>query len=164
MIRDVQPSDARPIAEIYNHYVSETAVSFEENPVSVPEMESRIAKISTAGFPFLVHVDERDHARGYAYADKWKARSAYRYCAEVSVYLAPENSGEGLGTQLYTALFQRLKSCDIRVVMGVITLPNPASVALHERFGMTKAAHFKNVGFKFGEWIDVGYWQGLLEQ
>jgi len=80
----------------------------------------------------------------------------------VSVYLAPEQTGKGAGSRLYTELFLRLSALGYHVVIGAITLPNPASIALHEKFGMEKVGHFKEVGFKFGKWVDVGYWQGIL--
>ena len=96
---------------------------------------------------------------GYAYATKWKERSAYRFSAEVSVYLSNQVQGRGLGASLYETLFSKLKEGGINTVIGGITLPNPASVALHEKMGMKKVAHFENVGFKFNQWQDVGYWQ-----
>lgn len=94
---------------------------------------------------------------GYAYASKWKGRCAYRYSVEVSVYLHAEQSGQGMGTALYSALFKQLSELGYHVAIGGIALPNAASVALHEKFGMKKVAHFKEIGFKFGQWVDVGY-------
>ena len=81
---------------------------------------------------------------------------------EISIYLSPEFHGRGLGTELYSALWQRLKELGLHAVVGCIALPNPASVALHEKMGMRQAAHFREVGFKFGRWIDVGYWHAVL--
>jgi L-amino acid N-acyltransferase YncA len=96
-------------------------------------------------------------------ATKWRERFAYRFSVEVTVYLAPTFTGNGVGSQLYDALFSVLKSRSIHSVIGGITLPNLASVALHEKFGLEKVAHFKEVGFKFEQWKDVGYWQGVLK-
>ncbi len=162
MIRPVSVADAGAMARIYNHYVSNTIITFEEITVSAEEMAARIAEIDADSLPWLV-LEEAGRLVGYAYASKWKTRSAYRYSVEVTVYLAPDASGRGLGTQLYTALFEQLRLRGIHVAIGGIALPNPASVALHEKFGMKKVAHFEQVGFKFGEWIDVGYWQARLD-
>lgn len=99
---------------------------------------------------------------GYAYASKWKGRCAYRFAVETSVYVDSSARGAGVGTVLYEALFAALGGRGIHAAIGGIALPNEASIALHERFGMKKVAHFEQVGFKFDRWIDVGYWQRLL--
>lgn len=162
LVRDVTTHDAARICAIYNHYVAQTAVTFEEQPVSAEEMVRRIAEV-TGGFPWLVW--ERDGAvLGYAYATSWKARSAYRHSVETTVYLSPNALGAGIGTALYQSLFDRLRALDIHCALGVIALPNPASVALHEKLGFTKAGHFHEIGLKFGQWIDVGYWELRLPQ
>ncbi|WP_438498784.1 GNAT family N-acetyltransferase [Alteromonas australica] len=96
---------------------------------------------------------------GYAYATKWKERSAYRFSVESTIYLSNEFQGKGLGTVLYASLLNKLKILGINSVIGGVTLPNPASVGLHEKLGMEKVAHFSKVGFKFNQWLDVGYWQ-----
>lgn len=93
---------------------------------------------------------------------KWHARSAYRFCAEVTVYLDPDHTRGGIGSKLYDQLFPILKARVIHTAIGEITLPNEASFALHEEFGFSKVAHFKEVGFKFDRWLDVGYWQRNL--
>lgn len=161
MIRPVKPQDAQDIANIYNHYVKNTVITFEEDCIDSKEMAKRIEKVTDANLPWLV-VEENDSLVGYAYATPWKARSAYRFSVEATVYLSPKQQGRGLGTQLYQALFSALKQQSIHAVMGGITLPNPASVALHEKLGMTKVAHFQQVGFKFDQWLDTGYWQLTL--
>ena len=158
MIRPVTSDDAAGIVAIYNHYVTSTTVTFEEDPVSPEEMARRIASVVSQDQPWLVaEVDGK--VAGYAYATKWHHRHGYRYSAEVTVYLGPEFGGRGLGTALYNELFPLLASRGIRSLVGVIALPNAASVALHEKFGMEKVGHLKAIGMKFGEWIDVGYWQ-----
>jgi len=118
--------------------------------------------VQGAGLPWLVAVEE-GAVVGYAYATKWKERSAYRFSVEVSVYLSNQSHGRGLGAKLYETLFSTLKEGGIHAVMGGITLPNLASVALHEKMGMKKVAHFEKVGFKFDQWHDVGYWQLSLD-
>ncbi|HEU4521105.1 MAG TPA: arsinothricin resistance N-acetyltransferase ArsN1 family B [Thermoanaerobaculia bacterium] len=161
ILRAATLSDAPAIAAIYNHYIRETIVTFEEKPVSGADFKRRIDEVFAASFPWLVAADGAGIA-GYAYATPWKPRSGYRYSAEVTVYLAPDRGRRGVGTLLYSELFRLLEERGTHAVMGGIALPNQASIALHEKFGMRKVAHFEAVGFKFGRWIDVGYWQRIL--
>ncbi|MDQ7727597.1 arsinothricin resistance N-acetyltransferase ArsN1 family B [Halomonas sp. SpR8] len=161
MIRDAVKSDSDAIAHIYNYYIENTAISFEEAPVSESDIQRRIKNVQGAGLPWLVAVED-DAVVGYAYATKWKERSAYRFSVEISVYLSNQMQGRGLGAKLYETIFSKLKEGGIHTVIGGITLPNPASVALHEKMGMKKVAHFEKVGFKFDQWHDVGYWQRNL--
>lgn len=160
MIRSVQPEDAAQICDIYNHYVRETVVTFEESPVSAAEMAQRIADI-TVRLPWLVW-EEDGAVLGYAYASPWKVRAAYRHSVEASIYLPPHATGRGIGSNLYKALIEDVRRRDIHAVIGGAALPNPASVALHERLGFEKVAQFRQVGFKFGKWVDVAYWQLVL--
>lgn len=160
-IRPAQPDDAVAIAAIYNHYVLTTVISFEEEAVSEADMAGRIADVQAGGLPWLV-AEREGRVIGYAYATKWRVRPAYRFSVEVSVYLDAHEQARGIGTRLYEALFAVLREKSVHVVIGGIALPNEASVALHEKFGMRKVAHFAEVGFKFGEWRDVGYWQVVL--
>ena len=157
-IRPATPADAARICAIYNHYVTTTTVSFEEQAVTEPEMAQRIADVDTAGLPWLVL--EIDGAlAGYAYATKWRVRPAYRHSVESSVYLDHAYAGRGLGRTLYGALLDRLRERGLHVVIGGIALPNDASAGLHEALGFRKVAHFSEVGRKFGRWLDVGYWE-----
>jgi L-amino acid N-acyltransferase YncA len=158
MIRPVESRDAEAIAKIYNHYVLNTVITFEEVEVSVEEMSARIKLIQSANYPWLV-AEENGVVVGYAYASTWKARAAYRHTLESTVYVDAKFVGKGIGRKLYDALFAILREQSIHVVIGVIALPNEASIILHEKFGMHKAAHFNEVGFKFNRWVDVGYWQ-----
>jgi phosphinothricin acetyltransferase len=163
VIRPVAAADAAAIAAIYNHYVTTTTVTFEEEPVSAAEMARRIETLIGQGQPWLV-AEVDGQVAGYAYATKWHHRHGYRYSAEVTVYLGKDFGGRGIGTALYEVLFPLLASHGIRSLVGVIALPNAASIALHEKFGMQKVGHLKAIGMKFGEWIDVGYWQKSSEQ
>lgn len=161
MIRLAKLSDAQAIADIYNHYIQHTVVTFEEDCVTLDEMAGRMENVRESGFPwFVAEADEK--IAGYAYAGRWSGRCAYRYTAEVTVYLAPDATGKGWGTQLYDSLFKALTRMSFHAVIGGVTLPNAASVALHEKFGMRKVAHFPEVGYKFDCWLDVGYWQTML--
>jgi phosphinothricin acetyltransferase len=161
VIRAAATNDAEAIARIYNHFILNTVVTFEEQAVSVQEITSRINATAAAALPWLV-AEKAGLVVGYAYASKWHGRCAYRHSAECTVYLDPAVLGQGFGTKLYDALFGILRSNSMHTVIGVIALPNPASVALHEKFGFSKVGHFKEVGFKFNQWVDVGYWQSLL--
>jgi len=162
MVRVVKIQDAEQITEIYNYYILHSTFTFEESPISAKEMSKRIqTNIST--LPWVVY--EKDaQIFGYAYASPWKARSAYLHSAEITVYLKQGESNKGLGKLLYSDLIQRLKKMKYRAIMGGIALPNEASIALHEKLGFEKVAHFKKVGFKFNQWIDVGYWQLLVDE
>ncbi len=160
-VRAATAIDADAITVIYNHFVAHTTVTFEEEPVTPAEIQRRMESVWSAALPWVVA--ERDgHVTGYAYATTWKERWGYRFSVEATVYLALGAAGHGIGSALYGALFPLLQQRGIHAVMGGIALPNDASVALHEKFGMRKVAHFDAVGFKFDRWIDVGYWQRLL--
>ncbi len=159
-IRPAKTSDAEEICRIYNYYVLNTRISFEEEEVAPAEMSRRIADV-TQQLPWLVLEDEGVLA-GYAYATKWRVRSAYRFSAETSVYLAQDARGHGHGVRLYEALLEDLDKLGVHAAIGGIAQPNAASVKLHEKLGFRKVAMFEQVGFKNGQWVDVGYWQKLL--
>ena len=160
-IRNVSEADAEAITGIYNHYITETIVTFEEEAVSPAEIRRRILAAQSASRPWFV-AGLGDEILGYAYGTGWKERRAYRYSVEVTVYVRPGHAGHGVGSKLYHRLLTALKDLGYHAAMGGIALPNEASIALHEKFGFTKTAHFKEVGFKFNRWIDVGYWQLIL--
>ncbi len=160
MIRSATPADAQAICDIYNPYVEHSVISFEETPIDAATMAQRIADIRQR-HPWYV-AEEAGRILGYAYAGPWRPRVAYRHAVETSVYLAADATGRGLGRALYAAVLDELPRNGFRCAMGGIALPNDASVALHEAMGFVKVAHFRDVGFKFGRWIDVGYWQRML--
>ena len=161
MIRSVNLSDAAAIRDIYNYYIENTAVSFEEKPVGIGEMEERIRTIS-AKYPYLV-LEEAGEVIGFAYANAWKDRSAYKYSAELSLYLRTDCQGRGMGRILFEKLLEELRTADIHSAVSGIVLPNDRSVALHEKLGFKKIAHFEEIGFKFNKWHDVGYWELILK-
>jgi L-amino acid N-acyltransferase YncA len=160
MIRSATPADAAAICAIYNHYVLETTISFEEAAVSPAEIKNRIRE-TLASLPWLLW-EQDGSVRGYAHASKWKGRCAYRRSAEVTVYLDPAFTGRGIGSKLYGALLADLRERGFHTAIGGVALPNLPSIALHERLGFRRVAHFEQVGWKFGRWIDVAYWQLLL--
>jgi L-amino acid N-acyltransferase YncA len=157
MIRACAIADAAEIAAIYNHYVRETVVTFEETPVSAGEMARRIADVG-ARFPWLAW-DDNGAVVAYAYATAWKTRSAYRFSVETTIYVAANHHGRGIGSKLYGALLAELEARGFHTAVGGIALPNPSSIALHEKLGFRKIAQFAEVGRKFDRWVDVGYWQ-----
>lgn len=161
MIRDATPADAGAIAAIYAHYVRETTVTFEEEPPGTDEIASRLARVAALGLPYVV-IEAGGRVRGYAYAGRFHERSAYRRSVESTIYLAPDATGQGLGLRLYGALLERLRERELHTALALVTIPNPASVALHERLGFAPVGRLREVGFKLGRWIDVGYWQLLL--
>lgn len=162
MIRIVKNEDAQQICDIYNYYIQNTIVTFEEEPVSLIEMEKRINEI-TISLPWYVYEDG-GQIIGYAYASKWKGRSAYRFTVESTVYIKKDMIGNGIGSKLYKILIDELNNRKIHAIIGGIALPNERSEKIHEKFGFKKVAHFHEVGFKFNKWIDVGYWELILSR
>jgi phosphinothricin acetyltransferase len=159
-LRDAGAADAAAIAAIYNHYVATTTISMENDPVTSEDMAGRIEAIQAAGLPWLALIED-GRLCGYAYASKWRARPGYRHAVESSVYVDPALRGRGHGLTLYRALLARLDG-RFHSVIGGIALPNAASIALHERLGFRQVACFHEVGHKFGNWVDVGYWELTL--
>ncbi|WUR16062.1 arsinothricin resistance N-acetyltransferase ArsN1 family B [[Empedobacter] haloabium] len=160
-IRPAIAADAARICAIYNPYVEASTITFEEAPVSAAEMAGRIDAVHADGLPWLVLCRDGE-VIGYAYATRWRARPAYRYAVESTVYLAEGAAGTGHGERLYRHLLDALGALGLHTVIGGIAQPNVRSVALHERLGFTKVAHFAEVGFKLGRWVDVAYWQLVL--
>lgn len=158
MIRSARHDDAQRIADIYNHYILNSTITFEEVAVSPMEISARLQAIESRGLPWLV-IEEDGVVMGFAYASTWKARHAYRFTVEVTIYLAHDATSSGRGSDLYKSLFNKLRALPVHAAVACIALPNLHSVTLHEKLGMKKVAHFSEVGFKFDRWLDVGYWQ-----
>ena len=138
-------------------YVTDTPITFEIDPPDGDEIGRRIATV-TAAFPWLV-AEEEGVILGYAYADRFRARAAYRWVAETAVYVAREQVGRGVGRSLYDALLRLLAEQGYVAAIGAVTLPNAASAALHESAGFVRTGTYERVGFKLGGWHDVGLWQ-----
>ena len=160
-IRSARDDDTQQICDIYNHYVLTSTITFEETPVMPFEMAERIREVQASSLPWLVAVDG-GAVQGFTYAHKWKIRAAYRHSFEVTIYVREGLNAKGIGSQLYRRLFELLKLAGAHAVIGGIALPNEASLRLHQKLGFEKVAHFKDVGFKFGRWVDVSYWQIIL--
>lgn len=153
-------SDAPAIRGIYNYYIENTPATFEETPLSLADMEARIEGIS-ARYPYLVW-EEAGEVIGYAYVNKWKERAAYLYSVEDSIYFKKGCEGRGMGKTLLSCLLDEVKKTQVHAIVAGITIPNERSIGLHEGFGFMKIAYFREIGFKMGEWLDVGYWELVL--
>lgn len=157
MIRTTHISDATAICNIYNYYVENTTITFEEIAVSVEDMCTRIA-FSLDKYAHIVYLDNNEIV-GYAYATTWRTREAYRFSTETTVYLKQGYEGKGIGMLLYIELIKQLKSKGFHLLIGCITIPNEQSIWLHEKLGFQKAGHFNQAGWKFNQWLDVGFWE-----
>ena len=157
MIRNVQIEDAQELLDIYNYYVVNTVITFDLEALSLDAFKEKIATVS-ADYPFIVY-EENSEILGYAYGSKFRPKPAYNNTVESTVYLKHGAQGKQIGSKLYNELLFLLKQKNVHVVLGVLTLPNEASVKLHEKFGFKEVAHLKEVGLKFGKWQDVGFWQ-----
>ena len=160
MVRAATAKDTQQIVDIYNFYILNTTVTFEKTPVSKEDMQERVSNVQVK-YPWLVF-EENEMIVGYAYATDWKPRHAYRHSVESTVYLRDGHSGKGYGSKLYQELLSQLNSLNVHAVIGGIAQPNEGSIALHEKFGFKKVAHFKEVGYKFENWVDVACWQLIL--
>lgn len=157
MIRKAKVEDSERIAEIYNHYVAATVITFDESAQS-PE---KFAKSINQNDPWFVNEDN-GRVNGFAYAVQWKVKNAYRYIYESTIYLDSENAGRGVGTLLYEALIDECRKRELHSLIACIALPHETSVKFHEKHNFKKVGHVFEAGFKFEKWIDVGYWQLLL--
>lgn len=164
-IRAATPEDAGAIAAIYAPHVLTGTVSFETDPPDARAMRTRMAA-SDGLYPWLVATtgDETGGVIGYAYASKFRDRPAYKYVCETSIYLTDASSGSGVGRLLYKALVETLRAQGFVHAIGAIALPNDRSIRLHEAVGFRRAGVYREVGFKHGQWIDVGFWQCLLNE
>lgn len=161
MIRAAVASDAEQILAIYNYYIANTTTTFEEELVTADEIAKRISEISE-NYPFIVY-EEDGKILGYAYGSQFRKRIAYRFTVETSVYVDHKCPGRGIGKALYQELLDMLSDAGFHRAMGVITLPNPTSVRFHEDFGFVEAGRFHEVGRKFDQWLDVGFYEKKLK-
>ena len=157
IVRAVRPDDAAAIAAIYAPYVRDTAITFELDAPDAEAMRGRIEHVG-ARFPWIVA--ERDGVvLGYAYADLYRTRAAYRWAVETTVYVDRDRGRQGIGRALYGPLIDRCAAAGFVTALGVIALPNAASVGLHEAMGFVHVGTQAGVGYKFAAWHDVGFWQ-----
>lgn len=157
-IRVATPADAAAVQAIYAPVVSHTPISFEVEPPTVAEMARRI-EATLARFPWFVGEDDTGRVNGYVYAGPHKERAAYRYSVDVTAYVREDCRGQKVGQRLYRHLLPVLASLGYHQACAGITLPNAASVALHESVGFRTVGIYRAIGFKLGAWYDVGAWQ-----
>lgn len=163
-IRAATPDDAAAIAAIYAPYVLSGTVSFETDAPDARAMRNRMAS-SNGLYPWIVATNgdpDGGGVLGYAYANQFRDRPAYRYVVETSIYMSGINQGVAAGRLLYDALVDTLRAQGFTQAIGVITLPNDAAISLHESVGFRRAGVYREVGYKQGRWIDVGFWQRAL--
>jgi len=156
-IRQARPEDAPAIQLIYAPIVAGTAISFEEVPPTIEEMRQRIVT-TLQTYPYLVAIRD-GRVVGYAYASQHRARAAYRWAVDVTIYIAESERRTGVGRSLYAELFPILSRQGLNAAYAGIALPNAGSVGLHEQLGFKHIGTFPQVGFKLGQWHDVGYWR-----
>jgi L-amino acid N-acyltransferase YncA len=161
MIRLASPDDAAAVAAIYRPYVADTVISFEVEPPTEDDMRSRIAAVLER-LPWLVY-EEEGRVVGYAYASAHRAREAYQWSVDVAVYVDANHHRRGIGRRLYGELFSALRRLGYVNAYAGITLPNDNSVGLHEAMGFVPIGIYRSVGFKLGQWRDVGWWHLALQ-
>jgi L-amino acid N-acyltransferase YncA len=163
-IRDATSRDIPHMLEIYNHYVANSTVTFDEDPLTLTEMRKKFAHVEELHYPWLVAVSPRGVILGYAYVAPWKPKAAYRFTVENSIYLGPASTGKGLGKALMAELLPRAKAAGVKEVIAVIADRGAdASLAMHRNFGFTEIGHMGKVGFKFGRWLGTVLMQKSLK-
>lgn len=162
VVRELEPRDCQAIYQIYMPFITDTAVTFETADPGLAEFSGRLLSIA-GNYPFLV-AESGGEIAGYAYASQHRSRPAYRWCTESSVYIHPSYTGKGLGHLLYSQLLEKLKKQDYRIVYGLITVPNEASIALHKKCGFKELAIHRNTGYKAGRWHDVLWMEKVLNE
>jgi len=162
LIRPALEGDLAQLNDLYNHYVRETPITFDIEPITIDQRRAWFGHYDVVGRHRLLVAVADDQVLGYATSSPWHARPAYETSVETSIYLAPDATGRGIGTALYARLFEELASEDVHRAYGGMTIPNPASIALHERFGFERVAYFTEQGRKFGRYWDVAMYEKPL--
>ena len=163
IIREPIASDLEPLTAMYNHYIRETAITFDLEPVTVEERQPWFDQYTGGGRKRMLVAELDGTVVGYASAGEFRPRRAYDTTIETSVYLVPDATGKGIGRQLYSALFAALDGEHLHRAIAGITLPNDASVALHTSFGFKLVGVMTECGYKFGRYHDVGWYEKVLD-
>lgn len=161
-VRPATDDDLEAINEIYNHYVVETHVTFDDEPISLEARREWFGHYAATGRHRVLVAEDDDAVRGFASSSRFRPKPGYLTSVETSVYLAPDATGQGTGARLYSELFESLEGEDLHRAYAGIALPNPASVALHEMFGFKRVALFSEQGRKFGRYWDVAWFEKAL--
>jgi len=162
LLRDADEADLPAIRDIYDYYVDNTTVTFDEDGVSVDGWREKLGNLRRLGMPFIVAEDAEGGVLGYALVMPWKPKKAYRYTVENSIYLAPEATGRGIGPVLLTELLDRSTAAGLKQVIAVIAEEAEVSIRLHARFGFEEIGRMHDVGFKFGRWLGIRLMQKSL--
>lgn len=163
-IRDARATDLPAVREIYNYYVANSTVTFDEDAMTLREWKHKFAQLQRLGLPFLVAEAPSGQLLGYALVAPWKAKRAYRYTVEDSIYLGPAASGKGLGRALLGALIDACRAAGLKEMLAVIADQGAEpSIALHEKFGFTEIGRMGRVGFKFDRWLGTVLLQKSLK-
>lgn len=164
MIRPIRIDDIPACVSLYNRYITDTTVTFEFDPLTEEQFENRVRRI-TQNYPYLVYEDDTTgQVLGYAYLDCYSERKAYRFTCDLSIYLAMDARGRGIGRMLYEAIEAEAYRRGFYTVVAIVTSENTASMAFHEAMGFVKMADFENMGHKFGHWLGVRYYRKNLRQ
>ena len=159
-IRPIGARDIPACLTIYNYYIENTTITFEEEPLTLEAFSARVSRIQEH-YPYLV-AEEDGAVVGYAYLDAYNERSAYRYTADLSIYLAHSCMGRGVGSQLLTAIEHEGEKMGLHSIVAIITEENARSIAFHERHGYREVGRLYKSGFKLGRWLDVAFCQKML--
>lgn len=163
-LRTARPSDLPAVREIYNYYVANSTVTFDEDAMSLKEWKTKFAYLSKLGMPFVVAESPSGQLLGYALVSPWKQKRAYRYTVENSIYLGPAAAGKGLGRALLAELITRSKAAGLKEIIAVIADQGAeASIALHEKFGFVEIGRMGRVGYKFERWLGTVLMQKTLK-
>ncbi|WOF22161.1 GNAT family N-acetyltransferase [Microbacterium betulae] len=162
-IRSAEPEDIEDIREIYNYYVTNSVVTFDEKRWTHRQWREKFLHLQKLGLPFLVAVAPTGQVLGYALVAPWSGKSSYRYTVENSIYLGHAATGKGLGRALLAALIEACEEKGLREIVAVVSDKGAeGSLALHERFGFEEVGRMGRVGFKFGRWLGTIYLQKSL--
>jgi phosphinothricin acetyltransferase len=161
-IRSATAADLPDLLEIYNHYVLQTPITFDVEPISMEQRRVWLQQFAQTGRHRLWVAESAGRLVGYAGTHQFRAKQAYEASVETTIYCAPGAQGRGIGRALYDALFEALRAEDIRSFIAGITLPNPASIALHQRVGFTLSGTMHAVGRKFGSYWDVAWYEKVV--
>ncbi|MCY7412350.1 MAG: N-acetyltransferase family protein [Salinibacterium sp.] len=163
-VRNATLADVPSVREIYNHYVMNSTVTFDEKPMTLSEMRKKFEKVTQKKMPFIVAENPAGQILGYANVYPWKEKAAYRYTVENSIYLGPAATGRGLGTALLGELIERSRAAGLKEIIAVIADRGAeASIAVHEKFGFVEIGHMGRVGFKFERWLGTVLMQKSLK-
>lgn len=163
-IREAQQVDLPSVREIYNHYVRNTTVTFDEKAMTLISLRRKFERVQKLGLPFIVAESPRGQILGYAYVYPWREKAAYRYTVENSIYLGPASTGKGLGKVLMQELLDRSKAAGVREIISVIADKGAdASIEMHRKFGFKEIGHMGKVGYKFERWLGTVLMQKSLK-